>query len=180
MKKLIVIIMLVLGSISAFAQLSSATLVASGLTCSMCSKAIYKALQKVSFVDSVDVNIEKSSYGITFRQGSNVQLDELKKAVQDAGFFVASLKVTVVFDNVDVFNDAHVSLGGSTFHFVNVTKQMLTGEKSITLIDKNYVPAKTHKKYSKFTKMKCFETGMMEACCPKETAKTNRVYHVTI
>lgn len=66
-------------------------------------------------------------------------------------------------------------------HFVNVTPQQLQGEKLITFIDKNVVSAKNFKKYAKLTTMKCYETGVMSACCTK-TAGTNnaRVIHVTI
>ncbi len=38
------------------------SLVASGLTCSMCSKAIFKALTKLDFVEEVKVDIAKSMY----------------------------------------------------------------------------------------------------------------------
>lgn len=87
MKKSILIMILALASVQIRAQVTSATLVASGLTCSMCSKSIFKALEKVSFVEKVDVDIEKSSYSISFRKGADVVPDELKKAVEDAGFF---------------------------------------------------------------------------------------------
>jgi len=180
MRKIVVIALLVLFSLPTFSQLKSATLVASGLTCSMCSKAIYKALEKVSYIDKVDVNIETSSYNVTFREGSEVELDEMKKAVEDAGFFVASLKVTIVFDKVNITNDTHVTIGGTTFHFVNVTKQVLDGMKQVTVIDKNFLPAKERKKYSKYTQMKCFETGVTEACCPPNKGRSNRIYNVTL
>ena len=49
-----------LSATPAFSQIQSATLKADGLTCSMCSKAIYKALLKVPFVQSVTPDIEGS------------------------------------------------------------------------------------------------------------------------
>src|SRR6187401_816631 len=84
MKKIILVILGLLLAISSFAQIKSATLSASGLTCSMCSKAIYKALGKVSFVKSVDADIEGSKYQITFKDGAVIVLDDLKKAVEGA------------------------------------------------------------------------------------------------
>jgi copper chaperone CopZ len=67
------------------------TLVASGLTCSMCSKAIFKSLTKLHFVEEVKVDIEKSKYILCFKTDSKVDIAQIKKAVTDAGFGVKSL-----------------------------------------------------------------------------------------
>jgi len=67
------------------------TLVASGLTCSMCSKAIFKALTKLDFVEEVKVDIEQSKFILTFKSGKTVVVDQIKAAVADAGFSVQSL-----------------------------------------------------------------------------------------
>jgi len=179
MKKIIIIVLLLWGTV-AEAQIKSATLTASGLTCSMCSKSIYKSLIKVTSVAQVDANVEKSSFAITFKEGVRVSFDDIKKAVQDAGFSVASLQALVAFHNEQITNDTHAVIDGTTFHFINVTPQTLNGEKTVTVVDKNFLPAKDYKKYSTYTKMKCFATGMKEDCCPKNTGSSNRVYHVTI
>ncbi|MES2704943.1 MAG: heavy-metal-associated domain-containing protein [Bacteroidota bacterium] len=178
--KFIIAIVMLLGSICTQAQIRSASLTASGLTCSMCSKSIFKSLSKVPFVKSVDVNVEKSVFVVQFKENEKVDIDAVKKAVVDAGFAVAAMQVTASFDNAEVYNDAHVNVGGSTFHFLNVPKQKLTGDKTITIVDKNYLPAKERKQYAKYTKMKCFETGMMAPCCPKDAQVQNRVYHATL
>lgn len=159
--------------------MQSATLVASGLTCSMCSKAIYKALEKVPYVAGITVDIEKSSYEITFKPGMDIEPDEMKKAVEDAGFSVASMKVTTKLGGEKLENDAHVTISGATYHFVKVPDQVVKDRVTLTLIDKNYLPAKERKRYAKYTTMKCFETGVAEPCCDHH-GKTNRIYHVTI
>jgi len=73
------------------AEIKKVTLVASGLTCSMCSKAIFKALTKLDFVDEVKVDIEKSKFVLSFKSGKTVVIDQIKSAVADAGFSVQSL-----------------------------------------------------------------------------------------
>ena len=178
--KNIIIALALLVSVQASAQIKSATLTASGLTCSMCSKSIYKALVKIPYVQSVDANVEKSSFAITFKEGSKVSFDDVKKAVQDAGFSVASLQAVISFSGQEIADDAHISLGGNTLHFVHVHSQQLTGDKTVTIIDKNFLPAKEYKKYGKYTTMKCFATGVKEDCCPRDKTTSNRVYHVTI
>ena len=180
MKNIFLVAIGLLFSISSFAQIKSATLSASSLTCSMCSKAIYKAIGKVSFVKSVDAYIEGSKYAITFKEGVPVVLDDLKKAVENAGFSVASLQVTAQFPPIEIANDTHIEYGGSTYHFLNVSGQTISGDKTFTVVDKKFLPDADYKRYAKMTTMKCIETGHMAACCKKGGAAGTRVYHVTL
>lgn len=169
-------------SLPASAQIQSATLKASGLTCSMCSKAIYKSLQKVSSIQKIDANIETSEYTIAFKQGVPVVLDEVKKAVENAGFSVASLQVNAKVNAAKAGPDAHLNLGGSTFHFLNGKDRNLDGEITFQVVDKTYVPLAVHKAYGQFTTMKCFETGYMESCCAggKPGGAPQRIYHAVL
>lgn len=182
MKKIIfVFAILVLAATSLSGQFKSASLQAAGLTCAMCTKAINNEVAALPFVKKVDVDIKSSTFVIDFREGANVDVDALKKAVEDAGFSVSKLKLKGVFQNVAVKNDAHVDIEGKTFHFLNVKDQTLNGERVLTLVDKNYVTAKEFKKYSAATKMECIQTGKASSCCKKEAAENNtRIYHVTI
>lgn len=182
MKKLLVIAAILFLSVPSFAQIQSASLQAAGLTCSLCSNAIFKALKALPSVQNVDADVEKSEFHITFKPLANVVLDDVKIAVERAGFSVASLTVTANFpEPVDVYSDAHITFLGNTYHFVNVPKQTLTGVHTFTVVDKNFVPAKTFKKYAGLTTMPCIHTGMMAACCSKEfSGKAQRIYHVTL
>lgn len=165
----------------ASAQFKSASLQASGLTCAMCSKAVKSALEKLSFVQEVKVDIKNQEYKMTFRSGMQPEFDAMKKAVEDAGFSVASLKVTGDFDQVAIAKDAHVSIGGSTLHFLNAKQETLKGEKTITIVDKDFLTAKEYKKYSNASKMECVRTGKAAGCCTKEgIAAETRIYHVII
>jgi copper chaperone CopZ len=148
MKKFLFVVAMLL-SLSSFAQIKSANLTASGLTCSMCSKAIYKSLVKVPTIQDVKVDIKNSSYLITFKQGEAISLAALKKAVEDAGFSVAALKVTANFEKTEIGPDAKISLQGSSYRFLNSSKQTIQGVKTFTVVDKNYLPASEHKKYAK-------------------------------
>ena len=179
MKKIISLLLVTFSMYNANAQFTNAELTASGLTCSMCSKAIYKALIQVPFVEKVTANVKESSYSIVFKEGTVVSFDDLKKSVEGAGFFVAKLSVTANFNNTAIKNDAHVLLGNTNLHFLNVADKTLDGSVSISIIDKGFVDNKTWKQYSKSTTMKCFETGTMQSCCSKG-GTGQRIYHVTI
>ncbi len=181
MKKLLLILIVSLFVVAAQAQFTQATLQATGLTCAMCSNAINKALQKVPFVESVKPDIKNSSFGLVFKKDAEVEIDALKDAVEDAGFSVGSLKLTGNFSEVKIAADQHVKIGNDNFHFLNVKSQVLNGEQSITIVDKNFVTEKQFKKYNTGTKMSCMQTGKAASCCVKDGIPANeRVYHVII
>ena len=182
MKKIFIALLVLLATQTQAQQIKKAVLQASGLTCSMCSKAVYKSLQAVPFVQEVKSDLVNSAYTLTFKEGSAIDPDALQKAVKDAGFSVASMQLTIHFEKgATVKNDTHITVDGKTFHFLNVPEQTLQGDQQLRIIDKNFVTAKEFKKYSKFTTMKCYETGTMQSCCSKnDAAGQERIYHVTV
>lgn len=155
---------------TANAQIKKADLRASGLTCAMCSKAVYKSLSQLSFIDKIDVNIENSTYAITFKEGLSSDLDALSRAVVDAGFSVDQLKVTTDFNGVKLQKGTKLSIGNETFQFLNGSDVPLSGEKTFTVVDKNFVSPKAFKKYSQ-TAGKTYQQGF-------ENGK--RVYHAML
>ncbi|MCG9900279.1 MAG: heavy-metal-associated domain-containing protein [Sediminibacterium sp.] len=183
MKKILLVFSLLLVVFYSNAQFRSATLQASGLTCSLCSKSILKSIEKIPFVQSVKADIQTSGFEIEFQENQVVDFDQIKKAVEDAGFSVARLDVQAIISETAIQPDAHIEMGGLVLHFMNVKKQQLQGVTKLRIIDKSFLPAKEHKKMSQYTKMACFQTGVMESCCTStaSTPKTSkRVYHVTL
>ncbi|MEJ7586327.1 MAG: heavy-metal-associated domain-containing protein [Ferruginibacter sp.] len=181
MKKISIIIIGVVFSLAANAQVKKLSLQASGLTCSMCSNAIYKSLKTIDFVQQVEANIATSTFDILVRPGSKVNFDQLKKKVEDAGFFVAALNATISFKDVAIVNDGHIELDGNTFHFLNSKDQVLNGEKTVRVLDKGFLPAKEFKKNNRLTLMECYKTGVAGACCVKDgLVAGTRIFHVSI
>jgi copper chaperone CopZ len=180
MKK-IVLIMWAFWGMTAAAQVKKVSLQASGLTCSMCSNAIFKSLKTLDFVSDVDANIKTSTFDISFKTGAAVNFDQLKKKVEDAGFFVANFTATVQFDKQVLNSDEHVNVHGMLLHFLDAKGQTIEGEQKLKLLDKGYVSTKTWKQNNKLTKMECYKTGVAAACCSKEVAtEGKRVFHVSI
>ncbi|TCJ17577.1 copper chaperone [Flaviaesturariibacter flavus] len=162
------------------AQVTRVSLQASGLTCSMCSKAVKNALEKVSFVDKVQVDIKNQQYNLTFKEGSTPDFDALAGAVEGAGFSVAALKVTADLPAAATLaKDEHLQIGGQTFHFLNAANQSVSGSVTFSLVDKNFVAAKEYKKWSALSKMACVKTGRMASCCTKGGAEA-RIFHAII
>lgn len=145
MKKIFLIAAIVY-SVAANCQVTKVSLQASGLTCSMCSNAINKALKSIDFVDKIDANIKTSNFDITFKPGSKIDFDKLKKKVEDAGFFVSTFIANVHFDNVKLKPGEPVTAGDKTFQFINAKNEALNGDKALRIIDKGFVSAKEYKK----------------------------------
>lgn len=181
MKKIFLAITVLFITVISHAQFTSGNLTAAGLTCAMCTKAIYNALEKIPSVKNVDADIRSSAFMITFKEGASVDPDMLKEAVEDAGFSVAKLKLNGNFEHVKIEKDTHLNISGKTFHFLKVDPKELNGTFALTLVDKNYVSAREFKKYGASSNHPCVETGKAEECCAKAGAKHNsRIYHVTL
>lgn len=165
MKTLKIFIILLITTISAAkAQFTKAELQVSGLTCSMCSKATEKSLRTLNFIGDIKADLNRNVFVITFKKDMPVNLDQISKKVQGAGFFVNNLKATFNFDNVKVSNNTF-SYEGDTYRLVSGGDKPLTGPVMVTVVDKGFAPAAISKKY-----------GSQLA----DKAETGRTYHIAI
>lgn len=164
MKTFLLIFSLIFSVVANSQTISKVSLQASGLTCSMCSNSINKALKTLDFVDKIDANIKTSTFEITFKPNKNIDFDLLKKKVEGAGFSVANFLAAIQFNNVPVKTNQSVLVGDNTLQFINVKDQVLTGTKQVRLVDKGFVSSKEYKKNS---------VAFAES-------KNGKVYHVTI
>ncbi len=145
MKKILFITAMLI-SFAVNAQLTKVSMQASGLTCSMCSNAINKSVRSLNFVDNVNANIKTSTFEITFKPNAKVDFEELKKRVEDAGFFVSQFVATFRFNNLLIKEDEPVKIGDKTLRFINVKDKALNGDKAIRILNKGFVSLKEYKK----------------------------------
>ncbi len=140
------IILFVLATGVANAQFTKAELQVSGLTCALCSRATEKSLRTLPFITDIKPDLEHNVFILTFKTGSAVNFDQISKKVQDAGFFVNSLKATFNFANTKV-DQNHFTYGGDTYQVVSGTTKSLTGDAPVTIVDKGFAPGSVSKKY---------------------------------
>ena len=133
----------ILIAVSTSAQVNKISIQASGLTCSLCSNAINKALKSVEYVDKVYADIKNSSFDISFKPGSQIDFDQLKKKVEAAGFFVAKFTVFMNFDKVKLEDDAHIVINQVTYHFLNIKDSNVSGEHSFQEVQAEQVKVKS-------------------------------------
>ncbi len=128
----------------AMAQMEKAEIIATGLTCSMCSKAIYKQLLKIPEVEKVDTNLEANSFMIYLKKDNHIKPNVLKNKVEEAGFFVGSL-IAFLPTNTLVAN------GFNKLNQENVTFEVLEGSfiknsisTKVKILDKGFVTSKEY------------------------------------
>jgi len=164
MKTLKIFIILLIISGAAKAQFIKAELQVSGLTCSMCSKATEKSLRTLVFISDIKADLNRNVFVITFKKDAAVNIGQISKKVENAGFFVNSLKATFNFDGVKVNNNSF-SYDGDTFRLVNPDSKNLSGTIPFTVVDKGFAPLSVSKKFK-------FEAA--------ESPASGHLYHIAI
>jgi copper chaperone CopZ len=133
-------------SMATEAQVTKVYLQANGLTCSMCSNAINKALKTLDFVDKVEADIKNYTFEISFRQASPVDFDKIRKKVEDAGFSVSGFVATIYFDSIFLKANQPVTIGNHIMLFAGLTDQLLNGAKQVKVLDKGFVSSREYRR----------------------------------
>jgi copper chaperone CopZ len=144
MKKFFLLLAIVV-SMVAKAQVSKVYLQASGLTCSMCSNAINKALKTLDFVDKIEADVKSYTFEISFKPNTQVDFNKIRKKVEDAGFSVSRFVAGVYFNNVQIKHNEPVTIGNYTLSIINGKDQSLNGIQRVKLLDKGFVSSKEFK-----------------------------------
>lgn len=167
---------------SASAQVTGARLQASGLTCAMCARSVFKNLETLPFVDSVDTDLEQSAFLLRFKADATVDPDQIRKRVEDAGFSVASLHLRASLSGQALKPDGHVRLSGRSYHILPHPDAMTGGEASLLVVDKSFLPAREMKRYAGLSTATCFLTGMSGGpCCDDHGIPARqRIYHLSL
>ncbi|RFZ83162.1 heavy-metal-associated domain-containing protein [Mucilaginibacter terrenus] len=146
MKTLKIYILLFIATVTvAKAQFTKAELQVSGLTCSLCAKTTEKSLKALPFVGEIKTDLIRNVYVITFKNDVPVDFDQISKKVKGSGFFVNYLKPTFNFSNTTLADNAF-TYGGDTYKVLNAEKP-LSGEVSLMIVDKGFLPNSVSKKY---------------------------------
>ena len=158
---------ILLASVAVNAQITKAELTATGLTCSMCSRATYKQLTSIPEVEKVETDLNKTAFILHFKNGSAVDPGKLKQKVEDAGFSVGELIVVFNFTNQKAENNSSFTQNNITYTFMDTKPGVLEGEVKVKLLDKGFVVEKEYKKLLKMTKQ-----------YPTYAKANNNLYHI--
>lgn len=156
-------------------QISTADLQVTGLTCSMCSNATQKSLETLNFISSVKPDLNKNIFVLTFKKDANVNLDLIRKKVQDAGFSVGGLTASFNFSQVKVDDNGQAIVNGNVYRFSNVKSKTLNGNIKVNIIDKNFISGPAFKKQLETANSDAYATGQGLV-----NGKKTRIYHLSI
>ena len=132
-----------------YGQIKKAEIIATGLTCSMCSNAINKQLKSLEGVDKVETDLNTNTFTVYLQPDSRLTPADLRDSVEKAGFFVGSMVITVSLEKVVPKDNATVHAEGTTLVFVDSKERMLNGATRLKVQDKGYVTQKEYKKLQK-------------------------------
>jgi len=172
---------MILWSNISFSQTSKASLQASGLTCALCAKSIYTNLTSLGFVESVDTDLETSSFLIVFKPGAKLDIDAIRKKVEDAGFSVSKLLLTVDQGGLAIGHDRKIKIGDNVFHFIDVKTQSTSSSFEMRVIDQKFLSAKEFKKKTAGSKISCYQYSKSTPCVmPEGIGGAVGIFHVTL
>jgi copper chaperone CopZ len=165
--KFLLLLPLLIGQQYLFAQFSSGKLQATGLTCALCSNAINKSLEELPYVQSVKSILKESAFIIKFKPGALFHPDQIREAVEDAGFFVGELVLTGESNTISVNEKGFFQWGGTSYHLVSSSLRQLNGVINLRVINKSFLTDKSFKKVSSLVTDSCSQSGQ-------------RIYHVQL
>ncbi|UKT63514.1 heavy-metal-associated domain-containing protein [Pedobacter mucosus] len=173
--KIFSIVMLFFAANVSAQQISSVDLQVTGLTCSMCSNATQKSLETLGFINSVKPDLNKNIFVLTFKKDANINLDLIRKKVQDAGFSVGGLTADFNFNQLKVDDKGQAMVDGNVYRFINAKSKTLNGSVKANVIDKNFISGSAFKKQSTTANSDAYAsgTGMVNG-------KKSRIYHLIL
>ena len=146
---LLIATIIMAASFSINAQIVKAEIIATGLTCSMCSNSINKQLKSLSQVDSVATDLNTNIFTVYLKKDNDLKPRILKESVEKAGFFVGSMVVTMQFDNLKIDDNIVIKKHNVELVFVETKPKVLNGITRVKVQDKGFVTQKEYKKLSK-------------------------------
>ena len=156
-------------------QISTADLQVTGLTCSMCSNATQKSLETLNFISSVKPDLNKNIFVLTFRKDANINLDLVRKKVQDAGFSVGGLTASFNFNQVKIDDKGQAVVDGNVYRFVNAKSKTLNGTVKASVVDKNFISSSAFKKQATTANSDAYASGTGVV-----NGKKTRIYHLVL
>jgi copper chaperone CopZ len=149
----------------------SAELQAAGLTCSMCSNAIQKALKSIPFVAEVEPDLKSSSFLIQFKDQSNVMIQHLRNAVEDAGFSMASLQMKIINTDSSLSKAQPVLIGKQFLCIADTEAWKVKSMIEVLIIDRFFLTEKKWKQYQKL---------ITQSSCVQPDLALGAMYHAVV
>lgn len=147
-KRFMALVML-LGITSSYAQISKAEIIATGLTCSMCSNAINKQLKAMPEVEKVMIDLNNNTFVVNLKNNSLVTPQMLKSNIEKTGFFVGSMILTMDANKVEPKDNSSFKNASGTYVFVNPDEKAANEKLRLKVLNSGFVTKKEYKQSAK-------------------------------
>lgn len=148
-KKQLLLVMLLFGMLQSYAQISKAEIIATGLTCSMCSNAINKQLKAMPEVDKVMVDLNNNTFTVFLKKNNNITPQLLKNNIEKTGFFVGSMVLTMNVDNLQNKENSSFKNASGSYVLVNSNEKIVNGSLRLKVLNNGFVTKKEYKQSAK-------------------------------
>ncbi len=127
-------------------QILKAKVGINGLTCSQCSKSVFMAFKKLDFVKTIDMGLEETVAQLDFYADKPIHLEALKTAIENAGFSLRNIILTVKYTSPELMTAPIICEGDYCFFLDKDCSQ--DGLLSFELIGKDWnANKKLNRKY---------------------------------
>jgi copper chaperone CopZ len=121
-----------------------------GLTCSMCSRSVEMSIRKLDFVDRVEMNLEHTEGRVYFKPSALINLDQVAKAVVNAGFSVRFLEIGFDFSKTRVEGDGTFEFQGQQYKWLDFPGSVdAVGQVELKLVDEHFLSKKEGAEWKK-------------------------------
>ena len=147
MNKFLFILCLLFTTTIAQAQLKWTTIGIDGLTCSQCFYSVEQSIRNIRSVQQVEMNLNDSEARVTQKIDGYSQILQLGEQVNNAGFTVRFLTITLKIDSTfDIAASKINSRIGSLLLLDNTVIQ-IDSVYTFQIIDKRYCKKNTYKRW---------------------------------
>ena len=135
-QSIVITLLLIVFNLSTYAQITKAEIIATGLTCSMCSNAINKQLKSMAEVESVDTDLNTNTFTVVLKKDSSLTANELKNSIEKTGFFIGSMVLTMELGDIKIEDNLKVEKDHGTYVFVDTKARTVNGAVKVKVLKK--------------------------------------------
>jgi copper chaperone CopZ len=117
----------------------------------MCSNAIQKSLQTLPFIESIEPDLKSSSFQIQFKNPEQISIQSIKNRVEDAGFSVAALTLTIALEGSTIKTTTPFLVGKQYLCLTDTEREITSPTLYLRVMHASFLTEKKWKQHQKIT-----------------------------
>lgn len=149
LKKKFILLLILFGVMNSYSQISKVEIIATGLTCSMCSNAINKQLKAMPEVEKVMIDLNTNTFVVNLKKNSPITPETLRMSIEKTGFFVGSMILNMDVDDAQAKNNTSFKNAAGTYVLVDSKEKAAAGTLRLKVLNSGFVTKKEYKQSAK-------------------------------